>query len=86
LNTEWFDLDEPCDDAEMESVKDVFRYLSKLGPTHIHRSCKMNHIFYPVEFRTLEGKTVISTLRLGSMAGPVIQADIGRSKIIDLRS
>ena len=53
-------MDDPVDEIEMESVKSVFNYLSGLGRGHWHRSCPMNYIHYPVDFKTLEdhGKTV----------------------------
>ncbi len=74
LYTEWFDLSDPSQKGETESVGAVWKYLSdlgkgifsnselsfheyiSLGPEHVHRSCSMDYIHYPIEIVTTQGQ------------------------------
>ena len=56
LYTEWWDLDDPSDQGEHEGVGQVFNYLSDLSDKHVHRSCSMTKIHYPVEIQTTQGQ------------------------------
>ena len=55
--TEWFDLDDPSNGMEVESVGSIFKYLKGLDHKNKHRSCPMNHIHYPVDIKTVEGQS-----------------------------
>ena len=54
LYTEWFNLDDPTDKGDHEGVAQIFSYLSDLSNKHVHRSCSMNNIHYPVEIQTTQ--------------------------------
>merc|ERR1712064_54710 len=53
--TEWFDLDNPADKGDHESVGQVFNYLAEQNNKHVHRSCSMKNIHYPVCLQTTQG-------------------------------
>ena len=55
LYTEWWDIDDPSDKGDHEGVGQVFNYLSELSNKHVHRSCSMTRIHYPVEIQTTQG-------------------------------
>ena len=55
INTEWFDLDNPAHKGDHESVGQVFNYLAEQNNKHVHRSCSMKNIHYPVELLTTQG-------------------------------
>lgn len=55
LFTEWFDFDEPCRKADVESVYYSNIFLSCLGKHGRHRSCAAQNIEYPAQFQTLDG-------------------------------
>ena len=44
----------------MESVGQVWSYLSELGPRHVHRSCKMDNIHYPIDIVTTAGQSEVA--------------------------
>ena len=54
--TEWFDLDNPADKGDHESVGQVFNYLAEQSNKHVHRSCSMKNIHYPVSLLTTQGQ------------------------------
>lgn len=60
IYTEWFDLSDPSGEGEMESVGQVFHYLTSLGSREVHRSCAMNKISYPVDLRTTQDQAHVS--------------------------
>ena len=49
-------MDDPSHEGEHEGVGQVFNYLSDLSDKHVHRSCSMNKIHYPVEIQTTQGQ------------------------------
>ena len=49
-------MDDPSDQGEHEGVSQVFKYLATLSNKHVHRSCSMTNIHYPVEIHTTQGQ------------------------------
>ena len=47
-------MDDPSDIGEHEGVAQVFNHLADYSDKHVHRSCSMNRIHYPVEIQTTQ--------------------------------
>ena len=52
-------MDDPTDKGDYESVGQVFNFLTELSDKHVHRSCSMKNIHYPVDIQTTAGQSEV---------------------------